>query len=266
MGKTLHCIQKGGNITKLLYTVKEVSDLSGVTIKTLHHYHRIGLLMPGKVSEAGYRLYGPTELERLQEILVYRELELPLEQIKQMMNQHADRLSVLSQQEELLAARRQRLDTILHTLRQSIAAMKEGTPMDDKALFKGFGSEDEWNRALSGQNQHLAETYGMEPLQVGEAEVQGMNEQAREAMAFMNGMADFLRDGVKHHDAQVGEWIRAHLEFLHRHGHPAAPKEFAAQTQFFLNDDFHLGMLEAQQTGLSYYLHAAAQAYAAANS
>jgi DNA-binding transcriptional MerR regulator len=60
----------------MLYTVKEVSDLSGVTIKTLHHYHKIGLLKPREISEAGYRLYGERELERLQEILFYRELEL----------------------------------------------------------------------------------------------------------------------------------------------------------------------------------------------
>lgn len=67
-----------------MYTVKEVSELSKVTIKTLHHYHKIGLLLPSRISDAGYRLYGMKELERLQEILFYRELEFSLDQIKEM--------------------------------------------------------------------------------------------------------------------------------------------------------------------------------------
>lgn len=63
------------------YTVTEVARLAGVTVKALHHYHKIGLLKPCKVTEAGYRLYGTKELERLQQILFYRELDFSLEQI-----------------------------------------------------------------------------------------------------------------------------------------------------------------------------------------
>ncbi|GGB40658.1 hypothetical protein GCM10011409_17690 [Lentibacillus populi] len=66
----------------MLYTVKEMAKFANVTIKTLHHYHKIGLLYPYKVSEAGYRLYGMKELERLQQILFYRELDFPLKEIK----------------------------------------------------------------------------------------------------------------------------------------------------------------------------------------
>ncbi|XWX60162.1 MerR family transcriptional regulator [Desulfitobacterium sp. AusDCA] len=62
----------------MLYTVKEVAELAGVTIKTLHHYHKIGLLLPCEITDAGYRLYGPKELERLQQILFYRELDFSL--------------------------------------------------------------------------------------------------------------------------------------------------------------------------------------------
>lgn len=61
----------------MLYTVKEVSKITKVTVKALHHYHKIGLLLPCKVNEAGYRFYGTKELERLQQILFYRELDFP---------------------------------------------------------------------------------------------------------------------------------------------------------------------------------------------
>ncbi len=67
------------------YTVKEIAELTGVTIKTLHHYHKIGLLEPCKVTDAGYRLYGIKELERLQQILFYRELDFSLGDIKKLL-------------------------------------------------------------------------------------------------------------------------------------------------------------------------------------
>jgi DNA-binding transcriptional MerR regulator len=62
----------------MLYTVNEVARLTGVTVKTLHHYHKINLLEPCAISDAGYRLYGNEELERLQQILFYRELDFSL--------------------------------------------------------------------------------------------------------------------------------------------------------------------------------------------
>jgi DNA-binding transcriptional MerR regulator len=248
-----------------LYTVKEVSELSKVTIKTLHHYHKIGLLLPSRISDAGYRLYGTKELERLQEILFYRELDFPLEQIKEMMEHHSDRYSILSQQEELLLSRKDRLDTIILTLRKSIGYLKDGENMDNIELFKGFESEREWEEALTEQNQYLKESYGMDSLEVVPENVQDMNEQAVEGITFMNNIASSLREGVKHNDKKIENWIRYHLEFMNKHGHNISAKDFAAQTQFFLSDDFHLKMLESQQTGLAYYLSAAAKSFAATN-
>ncbi|RUT31568.1 MerR family transcriptional regulator [Paenibacillus zeisoli] len=247
----------------MLHTVKEVSELSNVTIKTLHHYHKIGLLLPYKVSEAGYRLYGTKELERLQEILFYRELDFPLDQIKELIEHHSDRLSILSQQEELLLSRKYRLETLIQTLRKSITSMKEGTTMDNSEIFKGFENEEEWNKALSEQNQYLNESYGMEPFEVAPADIQEMNEQASEAIGFMNEMASSLRDGIQHNDQRIIDLIQGHLEFLNTHGHTLSAKDFADQTRFFLIDDFHLKMLEDQQTGLAYYLSAAAESFAA---
>lgn len=248
-----------------MYTVKEVSELSKVTIKTLHHYHKIGLLLPSRISDAGYRLYGTKELERLQEILFYRELEFSLDQIKEMMDHHSDRYSILSQQEELLLGRKARLDTIVQTLRKSIGYLKDGERMDNKEMFEGFESEREWKEALIEQNQYLKESYGMDSIEVLPEDVPDMNEQALEGMTFMNKIASSLREGLKHNDKEIENLIRCHLEFMNKHGHNISVKDFAAQTQFFLSDDFHLKMLENQQTGLAYYLSATAESFAAIN-
>ena len=84
-------------------TVNEVSNLTGVSIRALHYYDKIGLLHPDKVTDTGYRLYDDTALERLQQILLFRELEFPLKQIKEILDSKCfDRNKALEQQIELL--------------------------------------------------------------------------------------------------------------------------------------------------------------------
>ncbi|MBU7317928.1 MerR family transcriptional regulator [Paenibacillus oleatilyticus] len=248
----------------MLYTVKDISSLSGVTVKTLHHYHKIGLLLPCAVSEAGYRLYGMKELERLQHILFYRELDFPLKEIARLLEEEPERHSILAQQEELLLVRKQRLETIIQTLQQSMASMEKGEIMNSKDMFKGFENAQEWEKALEEQNRHLKDAYGYDMLDSAEIDAQNMNEQAQEAAAFMNHIAEALRTGIKHSDAEIQRLIQEHLDFMNKHGHTVTATDFAAQARFFLGDDFHLRMLEGQQTGLAYYLSAAAESYAAA--
>lgn len=248
-------------VVEMRYTVKEMSELANVTIKTLHHYHKIGLLLPCKVSETGYRLYGMKELERLQEILFYRELDFPLKKIKQILDGKPDRLSVLSEQRKLILARKQRLEQLVQTLDVSIEHTRKGTVMDKSALFKGFESEKEWKEALSEQYEYLNEKYGYDLHAETPIDVQSMNESALEAKRFMGGMAQSLKDGLRVDDKKVQQLIHQHLDFLNEHGHETTAADFAKQTRFFLNDDFHLKMLESQQPGLSYYLCIAAETF-----
>lgn len=246
----------------MLRTVKEVSELSGVTIKTLHHYHKIGLLAPREITDAGYRLYGMEELEKLQQILFYRELDFPLEQIKRLLAAEPDRLAILSEQRKLLLARKDRLEQLIRTMNDTMDKAKKGEGMEMDKMFAGFGSESEWKEALSAQNEHLKETYGFD-LMEGDApiDVPEMNAQAAEAAAFMAAMADALRAGKKHSDEEVMSLVERHVAFQREHGDETNAETFAMQCRFFLEDDFHRGMLESQQTGLAYYLSAAADAY-----
>ena len=95
-------------------TVKEVSRLTGVSVRTLHHYDAIGLLKPARVTEAGYRLYDDAALGRLQTILLFRELEFPLKEIKRMLDAaDFDPLAALEDQIRLLQLRREHLDRLI---------------------------------------------------------------------------------------------------------------------------------------------------------
>ena len=107
------------------YTVKEIATLSGVTIKTLHHYHKIGLLVPCRITDVGYRLYGQHELERLQEILFYRELDFSLSDIKKALEDETSRMECLTKQHEMLKARKQRMEQLLSTIEESIIFTKK---------------------------------------------------------------------------------------------------------------------------------------------
>ena len=95
-------------------TVKEVSHLTGVSVRTLHHYDAIGLLKPTQVTQAGYRLYDDAALGRLQTILLFRELEFPLREIKEMLAAESfDPMAALTDQIRLLELRREKLDRLI---------------------------------------------------------------------------------------------------------------------------------------------------------
>ncbi len=95
-------------------TVNEVSKLTGISVRTLHHYDEIGLLKPTSVTEAGYRLYDDTSLERLQHILLFKELQFPLKDIKAILDSSDfDRNKALEQQIELLTMKKEHLENLI---------------------------------------------------------------------------------------------------------------------------------------------------------
>ena len=97
-----------------MMTVNEVSKLTGVSIRTLHYYDTIGLLHPSDITEAGYRLYDDIALERLQQILLFRELEFPLKEIKSILDsENFDRTKALTQQIELLTLKKEHLENLI---------------------------------------------------------------------------------------------------------------------------------------------------------
>ena len=100
-------------------TVREVSRITGVSVRTLHHYDAIGLLKPAQVTEAGYRLYDNAALGRLQTILLFRELQFPLKEIRDLLDTpDFDPMAALDDQIRLLQLRREHLDRLIEHARQ----------------------------------------------------------------------------------------------------------------------------------------------------
>lgn len=150
------------------YTVKALAKLAGVTPRTLRWYDREGLLKPLRITEAGYRIYGPKQVDRLQLILFYRALGLELSAIRSMLDDpRFDRLTALQSHLAELEARRARLDELILTVRKTIAEATGGTPMTDQEKFEAF------KRRVVAANE---EAYGREiRAKYGDAEADRAN-------------------------------------------------------------------------------------------
>lgn len=129
------------------YTVKQLAELSGVSVRTLHHYDAIGLLTPAYVGDNGYRYYGENELLRLQQILLHRELGFPLKEIAAILDEPGfDRLAALETHKTRLEAEAERYRRLVRTIDRTIAEIKgrraqEDWKMKHADLYSGFAPE-----------------------------------------------------------------------------------------------------------------------------
>ena len=167
-------------------TVKEISDLTGISVRTLHYYDEIGLLKPTKKSDAGYRLYDDKALESLQQVLFFREFDIPLKEIKAVMeNPVLERNQILQMQRKMLVAKKERMERLINSIddilkgdnkmdfaifsktevEEMFQTMIEHMPENMKNLaVKEFGSVEEWKK-------HYIEVVSSEEMQKGYAKV-----------------------------------------------------------------------------------------------
>jgi MerR family transcriptional regulator, thiopeptide resistance regulator len=142
-----------------MFTVKQLSGLAGVTPRTLRHYDQIGLLKPSRIGENGYRYYGEQDALRLQQILFYRKLGLPLADIKKIMGRRDfDVLAALESHKIEIARRMTRLEQLVQTVDDTILHLKGQKEMNNKEIFSGFTPEEEEKYALEAEQTYDPET------------------------------------------------------------------------------------------------------------
>ena len=147
-------------------TVKEVSEMTGISVRTLHYYDEIGLFKPTVVSEAGYRLYDDKALEVLQQILFFREFDMPLKEIKNIMeNPDLDKNQLLCSQKQVLVLKKERLERII----QSIDDILRGENRMDFEIFSKADIEQLYNEWYGDKDSALAAGTNPENPQIMEA-------------------------------------------------------------------------------------------------
>lgn len=158
--------------------VKEVADLTGISVRTLHHYDEIGLLAPARITEAGYRLYSDANLETLQQILFFREIGLPLKKIKEIVEDPSfDRIEALEMHRKLMLEKRERLDRMIGTIDKTIRHTKGEIRMSNKERFEGF------DFGHNPYEQEARERWGYEAVDRAASVIGRLSEQEQKGMA-----------------------------------------------------------------------------------
>lgn len=176
------------------YTINKLAKLAGVSTRTLRYYDELGLLSPARVSSNGYRIYGEKEIDRLQQILFYRELGVSLEEIRNILaSKDFNGLSALEGHLSALLARREQLDLLVANVRKTIMTMKGEITMNDQEKFEGFLQKlvDD-NEQQYGEE--VREKYGDEQVSRSNAKVLNMS---REQYAELEKLTEDLNETLK---------------------------------------------------------------------
>ncbi len=245
------------------YTVKELADMSGVSVRALHHYDAIGLVGAAARSASGYRLYGEEELLRLQQVLFYRELGLSLAEIGRILDDPGfDALSALEGHRRLLAERAARIARLVETVDRTIGRIKGETMLSDEDLYAGFAkgevesikaeAEERWGdtEAFAESRRRLAKMTKEEWAGVL-AEGEAIDRAAAEAMARGEAPAS----------AAVRAIMARKYEHLRRFYEPSV-ELFAGLGAMYSADPRFRARYEALAPGLADYLEEAMEAYA----
>ena len=149
--------------------VKEVAELVGISVRTLHHYDEIGLLKPADTTESGYRIYTEDNLDTLQQILFFKELGFPLKEIKEIMGSEGyDREQALLSHRQMLLEKRSKIDLMLETIDKTIAHSKGEIVMTNKEKFEGF------DFSKNPYEQEARDNWGNEKVDEANANMAGM--------------------------------------------------------------------------------------------
>lgn len=238
------------------YSVKQLSKLAGVSIRTLHHYDRIGLLKPSFRSEKNYRYYERPELEKLQQILFYRELDIPLGEIAEILHDpDFDRLKALEQHRTMLRSRAKRLKTLLTTIDKTISNIKNNSDMlTDKEMYEGFTSEQ-----VESMRQEVIDRWGEKELQEAEERIrkmgsQGWQDHKAKGEEISQMMAELMDLGPG--DPRVQQTVALHYRYIGQF-YEVSEERYRGLGKLYVEDERFTAYYEKFREGLAAFMQKA---------
>jgi len=180
------------------YTISKLAKLAGVSTRTLRYYDEFGLLSPVRISSNGYRIYGQEEVDRLQQILLYRELGVPLDEIKKILSsKDFDKQAALENHLSSLRAKRKQLDMLIANVEKTIKAVKREIVVSDQEKFEGF---------IQNMIDENERQYGEE------ARTKFGNESVDRSNAKLKGMTKGQYEELEKLTAELNETLKAAFE------------------------------------------------------
>jgi len=235
------------------FSVKGLARLAGVSVRTLHHYDKTGLLQPAERTDANYRYYGEKELLRLQQILLYKELDFSLSQIKEILDDpEFDLLKAMQEHKAELQKRKERTSQLLQTIDNTIAQLKnKRKKMDYNEMYKGFSKEQ-----AEAWQQEAAERWGTETIADANKKAMAMNKGEWEALQQKGedinkelAMAMELPAA----DPKVQKLIKQHYEMIGKY-FDLNPKVYGCLGDMYVSDERFTAYYDKYRKGLATFL------------
>jgi MerR family transcriptional regulator, thiopeptide resistance regulator len=246
--------EKGAEVS---YSVGQVAGFAGVTVRTLHHYDDIGLLVPSERSHAGHRRYSDADLDRLQQILFYRELGFPLEEVAVLLDDpKADPRAQLRRQHELLTARIERLQQMAAAVEHAMEARRMGINLTPEEKFEVFGdhdpdeyadeARDRWGDTDAyRQSAQRTARYGKDDWLRIKAEGEGVTQRFVELFAA----------GAPADDPEAAAAVREHREHISRWFYDCSAQMQRGLAEMYVTDDRFRRTYDDRADGLAQWVH-----------
>ena len=240
------------------YTVSGLAKLSGVSPRTLRYYDQINLLRPAKMNDSGYRIYGQVQVNRLQQILFYKTMEIPLEEIGKILDAKGfNPLTALKNHREKLVKKQSEIEKLLHNIDQSMNELKGGRTMSNQEKFEGFKEKMiKENEAKYGSEVRAA--YGDSVIDASNEKIRKMSQAGHDKATKLGIIIiEKLKEGFETKETHGGlaseiyelhkEWIMCYWPSYSAQGHKGLG-------DMYVQDERFKEYYDKEQDGLAQYL------------
>lgn len=247
------------------YTVQKLAVLAGVSTRTLRYYDEIGVLKPARINSSGYRIYGEKEVDRLQQIMFYRELGVDLDSIKEILYSPSfDENAALKEHREKLLEKRNQLDTLIANVEKTIALKEGRINMSNKEKFQGFKKKMiEDNEKKYGRE--IREKYGKDEVEKSNAKLMNMTEEEYEEVTklseeVMKTLAEAFKTGDPSRDI-AQRAAELHKKWLCCYWTEYSKEAHARLAQMYVEDERFKAYYDKEQPGMAEFLRDAILIY-----
>ncbi|HYE83386.1 MAG TPA: MerR family transcriptional regulator [Clostridia bacterium] len=247
------------------YTVQRLAKLAGVSTRTLRYYDEIGILKPARINSSGYRIYGEKEVDRLQQILFYRELGVSLDSIREIVTAPSfDGVKALREHREKLLEKREQLDLLITNVDKTMALTEGRIKMNDREKFEGFKQKliDD-NEKKYGKE--IREKYGKDTVEKSNNKMRNMTQEQYEAVTklgeeLMKTLAEAFKTGDPAGDlAQKAAGL--HKQWLTFYWDSYSKEAHAGVAQMYVDDERFTAYYDKEQPGTAKFLRDAVLIY-----
>jgi len=247
------------------YTVQRLAKIAGISSRTIRYYDEVGLLKPARISSSGYRIYGRKEVDRLQQILFYRELGFPIEKIKDIVDSpDFDEITALINHREQLISKRKQLDQLIQNVEKTILHKERGIYMTDKEKFEGF-KQKLINENEEKYGKEIREKYGDDTVDAANKKLMNMSgEQYKEFEKLTRMILDTLEKAMETGDP-AGELAQKacemHKKWLSFTWDKYSPKAHAGLAQMYVDDGRFAEYYDKRKPGMAKFFRDAIYIY-----